>query len=121
MPLRRCRRLFALLSAMLFTLSIVGHGFMLGGMGAKIMTAASAEMAAQDGAMDCDKSAGCDDMTGMNLACVAHCASLVAVLSDPTPLPVIAAVREVLSLALTVPAGRNSPPDPYPPKPVVLI
>jgi len=119
--MRLHRRLFALLTAALFTLSIVGHGFMLGGMGAKIMTATGAEMASQAAAMDCDKSPACDDTNGMHLVCVAHCASLVAVLSDPAPLPAIATVREVLSLALTVPAGRNSPPDPYPPKPLVLI
>jgi hypothetical protein len=121
MHLRRCRRLFALLSAMLFSLSIVGHAFMLGDMGAKAMTAASVELAAQDGAMDCDKGVGCDDMKDMQLACVAHCASIVAVLSDPAPMPVIATVRDVLAPAISLLAGRIMAPDPYPPKPVVLI
>jgi histidine ammonia-lyase len=121
MHFRRCRRLLAVLSAMLVTLSIVGHGFMLGDMGAKAMMVASVEMTAPDGTMDCDKSAGCDDMTGMHMACVAQCASLVAVLSDPAAMPVTATVRQVLSVATSVPASRNGPPDPYPPKPTVLI
>jgi len=118
----RNRRWFALLSAMLFTLSIAAHGFMLGNVNAKVTMSASAAMTAPGDTMDCDEStAPCDDMKGMNLACATHCASIVAVLSDASPMLVITTTQEAYSLVTNEPASRNGPPDPYPPKPLALI
>jgi hypothetical protein len=121
MPLRRYRHLCSLITALLFAVSIVGNGFMLGDMAAKMSMAAGIEMPAQDSSMDCDKSATCDHDRGMPMACFAHCASTVAVLSDTIRLPVIALTRTVVATAVSIPAGHQGPPDPYPPKALAVI
>jgi hypothetical protein len=126
MPLRRYRHLCSLITALLFAFSIVGNGFMLGDMmlgdmAAKMSMAAGIEMPAQDSSMDCDKSATCDHDRGMPMACFAHCASTVAVLSDTIRLPVIALTRTVVATAVSIPAGHQGPPDPYPPKALAVI
>jgi hypothetical protein len=119
--MRRCRRLFALLTVMLFAFSIVGNGFMFGDMAAKMSMTASMNMSAQGGSMDCDKNTKCDHDQGIPMSCFVHCASTVAVLSDPVRLPVIAFTRIVVATAVSVPASRHRPPDPYPPKSVAVI
>jgi hypothetical protein len=103
---------------MLFLLGIVGHGFMSGDMSGKMTMAAAAEMAAQDGGMDCDKHTSDQ---GALAACSAYCAGVVAVLSDPVPIPVAAPAQQIVAVAGSVSVIRHGPPDPYPPKHAVLI
>jgi hypothetical protein len=121
MPLHRCRRIFTLLTMLLFAFSIVGDGVMFGDMAAKITMAAAADMPAPGGSMNCDKSTVCDHDQGMLMACFAHCASIIAVLSDTTRLPVIAITRTVIATAVSIPAGHQGPPDPYPPKALAVV
>jgi hypothetical protein len=123
MSLRRHLRLIGLATAMLFALSVVTTGFMFGAMAAKMSMAAGAEisahdsdMAAQDGAGDCEKNTACHHDRGMPMACFAHCASTVAVLSDALRLPAVAVARTLVASAVSIAASHHGPPDPYPPK-----
>lgn len=110
-----CRNI-ALVTALLFSLSVAGHGFMMTEMSVKLAAATAATDMPAD-----EMCAGCkDDGVGMVIACFAACTSTVAILSDPAPLPIVAAKRETLSAALRLLPGRNGPPDPYPPKPFAL-
>lgn len=67
---------------------------------------------------ECDGCAG-DEKATMPAACVAFCASMVA-------LPLAPAVIEPVAIAILRPAGEaaanehTAPPDPYPPKRIVL-
>jgi len=123
MSLRRHLRLIGFATAMLFAFSTVGTGFMFGAMAAQISMAAAAEMsahdadmAAQDGAGDCEKNTACHHDRGMPMACFAHCAGTVAVLSDAIRLPVVAVTRTLVAGAAGIAASHHGPPDPYPPK-----
>src|ERR1700731_2995211 len=98
--MRRCRRPFALATMLLFAFSTVGSGFMFGDMAAKMsmatgaeMSAHDADMAAQDSPSDCEKNSARHHDRGMPMACFAHCASTVAVLSDAIRLPAVAVAR----------------------------
>jgi hypothetical protein len=133
MSLRRRLRLIGFATAMLFMLSVVSSGFMLGAMAASMsmaadsaamtadseMSAHDADMAAQDGAGDCEKNTACHHDRGMPMACFAHCASTVAVLSDAIRLPAVAVTRTLVASAVSIAASHHGPPEPYPPKPFV--
>jgi hypothetical protein len=119
MPLRFHHRLVALATAVLFVLSIAGHGVMMAEMTAKAVAAAS-DMAVQSPSADCDGGCGGND-TDMQTTCFAHCASAVGIVSEAVELPIRAAVREAPLPAVSSLSGRTGPPDPYPPKPSVLI
>ena len=109
---------------MLFVLGIVGHGFMSGDMGAKMAMAASADMTAPDGGMDCDKHPSDKGQTNDKsalMACSAFCASVVAVLPDPIPVLVSASAPQAVVVTGSVSVNRDGPPDPYPPKTLSLI
>jgi hypothetical protein len=121
--MRRCHRLFALLTMMLFAFSIAGNGFMFGDMAAKMSMAAGSNMsahdsdiAAQDSPSDCEKNSACHHDRGMPMACFAHCASTVAVLSDAIRLPAVAVARTLVVSAASIAASHHGPPDPHPPK-----
>ena len=104
---------------MLFILGIVGHSVMAGAMGAKMTMAAGADMAAPDGGMDCDKHPSDKGQTNDKsalMACSAYCASVVAVLPDPIPVPVSADAPQAVIATGSVSVNRDGPPDPYPPK-----
>jgi hypothetical protein len=118
MPLRVHCRLIALMTAMLFGLSIVGHGFAMSGAAMNPMTAgmSSTGMSSPDHAMDCDGDDG-----AKQVACFATCASVIGILGDAAPVPLAATSREMTAPAVLALADHGSPPDPYPPKTTVLI
>lgn len=108
---------------MLFALSVMTTGFMFGAMAAQMSVAADAamsthdaDMAAQDGAGDCEKNTACHHDRGMPMACFAHCASTVAVLSDAIRLPAVTITRTLVASDVSIAASHHGPPDPYPPK-----
>ena len=114
------RRFVSLLTAMLFGLSIVGHGFAITAAVLKMSAAAAAttmEMPSPGHAMDC----GDDVDKGAHAACVAACASAVAILCEPIQMPIFAAMQDMTADVELPFSGRGIPPEPYPPKPVVLI
>jgi hypothetical protein len=119
MSYARCRRLIATATAMLFVLSIVAHGFVVGGMAAemaKTMPAASAGMTMQDG-MDCDTA--CSNDAGMHMTCFAHCAALTGILTEPAPLRLARAAQTVLLATADPLVSVHGPPEPRPPKPIL--
>lgn len=116
MPFRFRRPIVALLTAMLFSLSVAGHGFMMTDMSVKLAAATAVTDMPAD-----EMCAGCkEDGMGMGIACFAACTSTVAILSDSVPLPIFAATRDISAAAMRLLPGRDGPPDPYPPKPFAL-
>ncbi len=118
MSFRFYRRSVALFTAMLFALSIAGHGLAVTNMGTKAMTAvATMDRSAADSskAMDCDES----DIA-MQLVCHAFCASMVAVLSEPIELPTTTALQPANSFYTQTLPGQHRSPDPHPPRSIVL-
>ena len=109
---------------MLFVLSIVAHGFVVGGMAtelaktemAQTMSAASADVTMQDG-MDCGTA--CSNDAGMHMACFAHCAALTGILTEPALLPMALAAQTVLLAPADPLTSVHGPPDPRPPKPIL--
>ena len=119
MPLRVHCRLIALMTAMLFGLSIVGHGFAMSGAAMNPMTAAadmSTGMSSPDHSMDCDGDDG-----AKQVACFATCASVIGILWDAAPVPLSPTSGEMTAHAVLRLAEHGSPPDPHPPKTIVLI
>lgn len=107
------RCLIALLTVLLLTLGVVGHGALAGDMNAKMMTAAAVDMPM---AQDRD-ACGYDSMP--DAVCYSVCNGSVAVLSHPMPTKAVALTQSERSLA-TSPISRSTAPDPSPPKPVIL-
>ena len=113
----RClRRGVILVTAMLFTLSVMGHGFAVTSMDMKA-TSAIMHMTSADPSTDMD--CGGADPT-KQLVCHFLCANAVTVLSEPLPMQVMIALQVSESFSLEKLLGREGPPDPYPPRPVVL-
>jgi len=115
MALRLNRRFTALVTAMLFAISVAGHGF----------AASHANMKAMDvmAASDTQPSTpdhGCGGNDGGGMACFALCASAVAVLPESATLPVTMAMPQPLSNAEGFIASHDIPPDPAPPRSIVL-
>ena len=111
------RHVVSLLTAMLFGISVVAHGFVMTEAGLKMSAAtATMEMPSADHAMDC----GGDEKTA-HVACIATCAGVYAILCEPVPTPIVVTMQD-LTAGVELPfSGRGIPPEPYPPKPVVLI
>ena len=115
MALRLNRRFTALVTAMLFSISVAGHGF----------AASHANMKAMDAiaASDMQPSTpdhGCGGNDGGGMACFALCASAVAVLPESATLPVTMAMPQPLLLAERFLPSRHIPPDPAPPRSIIL-
>lgn len=122
----RIRRLFALPLALALVMGLVAHPIYAAAMDAKDaavtmnISSATVDMSA-DMSMHgkCDGCAG-NEKTAMPGACAAFCSGTIAVLLsvpvaiDAVPLGVLWPSVEAFSI------GRTIPPDPYPPKPVVL-
>src|SRR5262245_1829008 len=120
----RSRRLIAAATALLFVLSIVGHGFAVAAMAgeARMVTPGpssdtamtvpmpSPAMAMQDGGMDCGGT-DCSNDAGMHMACVAHCAALMGILAEPVSLPMAFGVQTVPLAPADVLASVHGPPD----------
>jgi len=121
MSSRLWRRFIAVTTAMLFLLSIAGHGFVVAGMSnadGMAMAAAAADLSMPAAGVDCDMD--CAKDTGMHMACAALCAGLTGILTESVWLPRVFAVGE-LPLAPADPlASVHGPPDPHPPKPRLI-
>jgi hypothetical protein len=123
MLLERTRRLLAWPLALALTVGLVVHPLYTvnknakGGAGAMEMSMAdmSADMPM---ANNCDGCAG-DEKATMRTACAAFCGSTIALPLAPVVIApaVIATLSPAIETAMT---GHTAPPDPYPPKPVVL-
>lgn len=109
------RRVVTVLLALTFVASLVPHGARAADAGVQMVMTAASDVPMSD---TCD---GCSDnqkaMT--SAACSAFCASFVALPSIETTFerPSVEGVDGFVESFL---AGHTVPPDPYPPRPVVL-
>lgn len=117
MSFRIHRRLIALVTAILFGFSVADHGFLMGDMSTK-MAAAAVTMDMSSANVDMGYG---EDNPDARMACFALCASSVGVFSDPAEPPIVISFQRIDSPPLGFLLGRNATPDPYPPKPVVLV
>jgi hypothetical protein len=115
MAFRLNRRFTALTTAMLFSISVAAHGFATSHANMKSMDA----MAASD-TQPSTPDSGCGGNDGGGIACFALCASAVAILPASVPLPMTITMTQLFSHAEQYMASRGSPPDPAPPKFIVL-
>jgi hypothetical protein len=114
MAFRLNRRIIALATAMLFSISVGAHGF----------AASHASMQAMDVMATSDTQpstpdSGCGGNDG-GMACFALCAGAVAILPGSATLPVTITMSQPLLLAERFMASRDSPPEPAPPRTIVL-
>jgi hypothetical protein len=109
------RRLSALLLALALALGPGSYGMAAPDMATKMTTAAAGDMPMHDG---CNGCLG-NDRGMAATACFTFCSGAVAVLPWVSA---VGAVDTMVPLALPVVpiAGRQSPPDPPPPRPAVL-
>jgi hypothetical protein len=115
MVFRLNRRFTALATAMLFSISVAAHGFVVSHPSMEAMDAVAAnDMQAPSP----DSGCGGDDSGGV--MCFALCAGAVAILPNLATLPVTMVMTQPLLRAERFMAARNSPPDPAPPRSVVL-
>ncbi len=110
MALRANRRLLCLLTALLFTVSSAAHVYAATEAAMKKPTAAM-ETSAPDHGMDC----GGDDKA-THAACIAMCATAVAILSETAAIPTVVAIQDVESVPELPLPSRGPSPEPHPPK-----
>ena len=110
MALHAKRRLLCFVTALLFTISSVAHVYAATEAAMQMPTAAMATSAPDHG-MDC----GGDDKA-TQAACIAMCASAVAILSGSVALPFVLVMQNVESDPVLPPPGRSPSPEPHPPK-----
>jgi hypothetical protein len=112
-------------TAALFLLSAVAHHVAAAGIAAQasmdMQAASAAGMASHDDATHCPPSSDCPRDMGMPMACFAQCATVLGILSEPVLIP-MSVIGHRLTLPVANPLGSlHGPPDPHPPKPLVLI
>lgn len=119
MVLEKFRRLFVLLLALTLAAGLVTHSAHADYLGVKTAAMASNAMTT-DMPMPgkCDGCAG-NENTLMPMACAAFCSS-VAMMPVMTVAVTAVPVGTLLPPAGIVATGHISPPDPYPPRPIVL-
>jgi hypothetical protein len=115
MAFRFNRRFTALVTAMLFSISVAAHGFVVSHPSMEAMDA----VAAND-MQPSSSDSGCGGNDGGGVACFALCASAVAILPESATLPVTMAMPQPLLRAEQFMASRDSPPDPAPPRSIIL-
>jgi hypothetical protein len=120
----RIRRLLAWPLALVLAVGLVVHPLYGVDRGAKAGTGAmdmsmsmgmSADMPMPN---ECDGCAG-DEKATMPAACAAFCAGMVALPLAPVVIDPVA-IATLWSVGEGAVTGHTTPPDPYPPKPVVL-
>jgi hypothetical protein len=120
-----CRRLIAMMTAALFMLSAVGHHVAAAGMTADVgmaMQSQLADMAARDMDGPCPMSSDCSkDMDMQAMACFAHCATVLGVLTEPVLIPGTAMAHPLDWPPVHPLASLHGPPESPPPKPLILI
>jgi hypothetical protein len=103
------RRFLCLLTALLFGISAVAHAWAV--TDAAMKMPAVVEAPVQDHGMDCgggDKAA--------HAACIAMCATAVAILNAPIAIPLVAAIQDRASAPELPLPDRALLPEPHPPK-----
>jgi hypothetical protein len=121
----RFRSSIAVITAVLFVLGAVGQHVVAAGMavdGGMEMQATAAGMALPDDTTHCPAQSDCAKHTGMPaMACFAHCVTVLGFLPAPILLPASMAGHK-LDLPVVNPlASLHGPPEPHPPKPLILI
>ena len=111
MAVRANRRMLCLLMALLFAVSSVAHVYAATEAAMKMPSAA---MAASEHGMDGMDCGGSDKAA--HAACVAMCATAVAILNEPIVVPLVLAVQSVEADPELPPLGRGPAPEPHPPK-----
>jgi hypothetical protein len=112
MAFRARRRLFCLLTAVLFALSSVAHVYAATEAAMKMPAAATMENSAPDHDMDC----GGGGDNAAHAACIAMCATAMAILGEAIVVPFVVAARDIESDPELPPSGRGPSPEPHPPK-----
>jgi hypothetical protein len=115
MAFRLNRHFTAVATAMLFSISVAAHGFVASHAGMKVM-----DTVAVNDMQPASSDSGCGGNDGGGVACFALCASAVAILPESATLPVTMAMPQPLLLAERSLPSRDSPPDPAPPRFVIL-
>jgi hypothetical protein len=110
MALHAQRRLLCFMTALLFAISSVGQVYAATEALMQMPVAAMEDFPSDHG-MDC----GGKDKAS-RAACVALCATSVAILADPVAVPFAVAQRDVEADTESPPPGRGPLPEPHPPK-----
>jgi hypothetical protein len=122
MTFRSC---LAVIIALLFTVSAIAQHVVAAGMtagGGMEMQSPAVDMALPDDTTHCPASSDCakDTSTPM-MACFAHCAVVLGFLPGPAALPVSLVGHELDWPVVHPLASLHEPPEPHPPKPLILI
>ena len=104
------RRWLCGLTALLFAVSSMGHAYAMTDAAMK-MPSAAMESPAPDHGMDCG---GSDKAT--HAACVAVCATAVAILGEPVAMPFVVVTKEIVAAPELPLNSDGPPPEPHPPK-----
>jgi hypothetical protein len=104
------RRWLNLLTALLFAIGNMAHAYAMTDAAMK-MPSAAMESYAPDEGMDCG---GSDKAT--HAACVAMCATNVAILSEAVVIPFVIAMQDVVAAPEFPPPSGCRSPEPHPPK-----
>jgi hypothetical protein len=110
MALHANRRWLCLLTALLFAIGGVAHAYAMTDAAMK-MPSAAMESSVSDHGMDCgggDKAA--------HAACVAMCATAVAILGEPVAIPFVVAMQDIVVATDLPPSSGGPSPEPHPPK-----
>ena len=110
MVLHANRRWLCLLVALLFAISSVAHVYAATDAAMK-MPASTMETSTPDHGMDCD---GNDKAA--HAACVAMCATTLAILGEPVAIPFTIATLDIEAAPQLPLPGRTPSPEPHPPK-----
>lgn len=106
------RRWLRLVTALLFTISGMAHAYAMTDAAMK-MPDAVMESAASDYGMDCGGGSG--DQAA-DAACVALCATAIAVLPAPLAMTFVIAMQDVVAATELESPGDSLSPEPHPPK-----
>jgi hypothetical protein len=122
MPFRSC---LAVVTAVLFVLSAIAQHVVAAGMaadGGMEMPATVSDMPLHDDTTHCPMQSDCaKDMGMLTMACFAHCATVLGILSEPFAEPA-SIIGHKFNLSVMHPlASLHGPPEPHPPRPVILI
>lgn len=109
----RIRRLCAVVLALTLAVGVSTHGVHASDMGVKMAAAAASDMP-MPGKCDCG---GNDKMSVTS--CSSQCAGIPAILTPSLALDIVL-VGGYADVAAPSATGHTRPPDPYPPRPVVL-
>jgi hypothetical protein len=111
MVFRANRRWLYLFTALLFTISSVAHVYAMTDAAMK-MPSTSMESSMSDHGMDC----GGGDDKAAKAACIAMCATAVAILNEPAAIPLSVVMHNVVAAPELPPPSLGRSPEPHPPK-----